>query len=95
MDILYMSLNISGRHALGVHGQDLLLDLLSDAGLVLFSNGARIPLSDREGRTPPHLRSWFAVSLCCDRCSCYRCAYSYSRICCSPIRLVPPTEHSP
>ena len=31
-----MCLNISRRHALGVHGQDLFLDVLADAGLVLF-----------------------------------------------------------
>ena len=31
-----MCLNISRRHPFGVHGQDLLLDVLDDADLVLF-----------------------------------------------------------
>ena len=33
-----MRLNIAGGHALGVHGHDFLLNLLTDAGLVLFQN---------------------------------------------------------
>ena len=33
-----MGLNISRRHPLGVHGQDLLLYVLADAGLVLFQH---------------------------------------------------------
>ena len=33
-----MRLNIAGGHALGVHGQDFLLDVLTDAGLVLFQH---------------------------------------------------------
>ena len=31
-----MRLNVAGRHAFRIHGQDLLLDILTDAGLVLF-----------------------------------------------------------
>ena len=31
-----MGLNIAGCHTLGVHGQDFLLNVLTDAGLVLF-----------------------------------------------------------
>ena len=33
-----MGLNISRRHSLGVHGQDLLLYVLADAGLVLLQH---------------------------------------------------------
>ena len=33
-----MRLNIAGGHALGVHGQDLLLDVLTDAGLVFLQH---------------------------------------------------------
>ena len=36
VDIPNMGLNIRHGHAFGVHGQDLLLDVLTDAGLVLF-----------------------------------------------------------
>ena len=36
VDILNMRLNITGRHAFRIHGQDLLFDILTDAGLVLF-----------------------------------------------------------
>src|SRR5699024_4616491 len=38
IDVLDMSLNIAGGHALGVHGQDLLLNVLADAGLALFQH---------------------------------------------------------
>lgn len=31
-----MRLDVAGRHAFRIHGQDLLLDILTDAGLVLF-----------------------------------------------------------
>ena len=33
-----MRLDIRGGHALGVHGQDLFFDVLTDAGLVLFQD---------------------------------------------------------
>ena len=33
-----MGLNISGGHPLGIHRQDLFLDILADAGLVLFQH---------------------------------------------------------
>ena len=33
-----MALNIAGGHALGVHGQDLFLNVLADAGLTLFQH---------------------------------------------------------
>ena len=33
-----MGLNISGGHPLGIHGQYLFLDVLADAGLVLFQH---------------------------------------------------------
>ena len=36
LDILDMGLNIAGGHALGIHLQDFLLNVLTDAGLVLF-----------------------------------------------------------
>ena len=36
VDILNMRLNVAGRHAFRIHGQDLLFDILTDAGLVLF-----------------------------------------------------------
>ena len=36
VNILDMGLNIAGGHTLGVHGQDFLLNVLTDAGLVLF-----------------------------------------------------------
>ena len=36
VDILNMRLNVTGRHAFRIHGQDLLFDILTDAGLVLF-----------------------------------------------------------
>src|SRR5699024_4231027 len=38
IDVLDMSLNIAGGHALGVHGQDLFLNVLADAGLTLFQH---------------------------------------------------------
>ena len=31
-----MRLDVAGRHAFRIHGQDLLFDILTDAGLVLF-----------------------------------------------------------
>ena len=36
VDIADMFLDIRGCHALGIHGQDLFLNILADAGLVLF-----------------------------------------------------------
>lgn len=36
VNILNMRLNVAGRHAFRIHGQDLLFDILTDAGLVLF-----------------------------------------------------------
>ena len=36
VDIADMLLNIRSCHALGIHGQDLFLNVLADAGLVLF-----------------------------------------------------------
>ena len=41
-----MSFNIAGSHTLGVHGQDFLLNVLADTGLVLFQHlGFKFPLS--------------------------------------------------
>ena len=34
VDILNMRFNVTGGHAFGVHGQNLLLDVLTDAGLI-------------------------------------------------------------
>ena len=34
VDILNMRFNVTGGHAFGVHGQNLLLDVLADAGLI-------------------------------------------------------------
>ena len=36
VDILNMRLDVAGRHAFRIHVQDLLFDILTDAGLVLF-----------------------------------------------------------
>ena len=38
VNILNMGLNISGGHPLGIHRQDLFLNILADAGLVLFQH---------------------------------------------------------
>ena len=38
VDVLNVSFNIAGGHTLGVHGQDFLLNVLADAGLVLFQH---------------------------------------------------------
>ena len=41
-----MGLNISGGHPLGIHRQDLFLNILADAGLVLFQHlGIEFPLA--------------------------------------------------
>ena len=34
VDILNMRFNVTGGHVFGVHGQNLLLDVLADAGLI-------------------------------------------------------------
>ena len=36
INILNMLLDVAGRHAFRIHGQDFLFDILTDAGLVLF-----------------------------------------------------------
>ena len=38
VDVLNMGLNISGGHALDIHGQGFLLNILADTGLVLFQH---------------------------------------------------------
>src|SRR5699024_6191209 len=46
IDVLDMGLNIAGGYALGVHGQDLFLNVLADAGLTLFQHlGLKFPFS--------------------------------------------------
>ena len=46
VDIPNMGLNIRRGHALGVHGQDLFLDVLTAADLVLFQElWIKLPLS--------------------------------------------------
>ena len=46
VDIPNMGLNIRRGHAFGVHGQDLLLDVLTDAGLILLQElRLKLPLS--------------------------------------------------
>ena len=51
VDIPNMGLNIAGGHALGVHGQDFLLNVLTDTGLVLFQYlGLEVPLSISRNR---------------------------------------------
>ncbi len=46
VDIPNMGLNIRRGHAFGVHGQDLLLDVLTDAGLILLQElRFKLPLS--------------------------------------------------
>jgi len=38
VDILNVRFDVTGGHAFGVHGQDLFLNVLADAGLVLFQH---------------------------------------------------------
>lgn len=46
IDIVDVALNVAGRHSLGVHGENLLLDILADAGLVLLNKlGLKFPLA--------------------------------------------------
>lgn len=46
VDVLNMGLDIAGGHALGVHGQNLLLNVLANAGLILFQHlGLKLTLS--------------------------------------------------
>lgn len=47
VDVLNVSFNIAGGHTLSVHGQDFLLNVLADTGLVLFQHlGLKFPLPD-------------------------------------------------
>ena len=59
VDIPNMGLNIRRAHAFGIHGQDLLLDVLTDAGLILLQElRLKLPLSvprDRQGEFEPQL----------------------------------------
>ena len=51
VDVLNVSFNIAGSHDLGVHGQDFFLDVLTDAGLVLFQHlRLKFPLPVSENR---------------------------------------------
>lgn len=46
VDILNMSFNITGSHTLSIHGQNFLLYVLADIGLVLFQHlELKFPLS--------------------------------------------------
>lgn len=58
VDILNMRLDVAGRHAFRIHGQNLLFDILTDAGLVLFQKlrfKFAFPVTGTETSTSPKL----------------------------------------
>ena len=59
-----MRLDVAGRHAFRIHGQDLLLDILTDAGLVLFQKlqfKFTLPVTGTETSTSPKLVRSFVL----------------------------------
>ena len=67
-DVLNVGFDVTGGHTLSIHGQDFLLDVLTDAGLVLIQHlSLKFTLSVMGDRHVHPPKNWCAASYCCTR----------------------------